>query len=894
MALYGTEFVLTYTAWDTLTHSGVLGDAVNHTLRWVKDGTSSVPTNVPPSEVDSTNAPGLYKLTISETEAECVAGTLAGISSTENVNISPVQILFEHTNVNVSGWLGIPVTLSSTTLKPEVDIYSIGDDVTAASGLEYQYNGTGLTGDTYPATQAQVGNLTAGTAAINTTASAFVKNGAEPETNDYTDTVSENGTYHIVEGDGGSTSGYYEFDIGGNGIPISVTRIGYAQGNNDTYTLWAYNYNDDTYEQIGTLDGTVSTNVNTNTYDMTTAHVGVGSDLGKVRFSFISADGNAFATDRLLCSFTQSSRSVGYDDGAIWIDSAGIAGSEAYVNGVADNPCPWANAKVINSSLGLNRFKVANGNTLTLDSAVDNMTFEGDAWNLNLAHQSIDHAHFDGARIIGSGTSVNATEFHRCTFDTVGIPPSEISNCGIGTNGGVFTLVSSGQYIFSQCYSMVPGSDSPQFVANGVGEIGINNRGWTGGATWTLDASGTLSHEVLAGGGTMINTAGANVEIRGITRSLTLSLGEGGSNPDIQFVGIAGPVTITGTATATPTINLYGVSSSIANDSVNTSVNDYTTHPGSLYDVHTSGAIDNIGSSGVIAGAVWDEILTGSTHSISTSAGRRLRELAGNIIHADTARAGSTSNTIILSTDASSTDGAYDPSLISIVAGTGAGQSRLVLEYIGSSRVAIVDRNWKQNPDDSSEYVIYGHPGREHVNEGLAQGGTSNTITLNTLASSTNDAYKGQIVFIRSGTGEDQSALLESYNGSTKVATLANGDTWGVIPDTTSAYIMIPDHIRMVPEIASGVWDSSSRTLTANTNLNDPTAIEVADATLIRNISNVEDTAPEHSLGTLVMAGLNSAVSGENRYIYKSDQATVMYQQTVTVEPSGDPITGVS
>ena len=49
------------------------------------------------------------------------------------------------------------------------DATSISGDSTAADNLESQYDGTGLTGDTYPATQADVGNLTSGSAAINTT-----------------------------------------------------------------------------------------------------------------------------------------------------------------------------------------------------------------------------------------------------------------------------------------------------------------------------------------------------------------------------------------------------------------------------------------------------------------------------------------------------------------------------------------------------------------------------------------------------------------------------------------------------------------------------------------------------------------------------------------------------
>ena len=59
MATYGKEQTVCYLAVDTATGLGKTGDVANHTLRWVKDGTASAPTNSA-SEVDSTNCPGVY------------------------------------------------------------------------------------------------------------------------------------------------------------------------------------------------------------------------------------------------------------------------------------------------------------------------------------------------------------------------------------------------------------------------------------------------------------------------------------------------------------------------------------------------------------------------------------------------------------------------------------------------------------------------------------------------------------------------------------------------------------------------------------------------------------------------------------------------------------------
>jgi hypothetical protein len=217
-----------------------------------------------------------------------------------------------------------------------------------------------------------------------------------------------------------------------------------------------------------------------------------------------------------------------------------------------------------------------------------------------------------------------------------------------------------------------------------------------------------------------------------------------------------------------------------------------------------------------IVDGVWDEVLSGATHNVASSAGRRLRQLASVIVRAGTAQgSGTGNNQIQLDAGASATNGEYDPGLIFIESGTGAGQARLILQYNGSTKVATVDRDWRVNPDNTSEFVILADAGRNSVNEGLAQGGTSTTITLNTSASASDDAYNGQLVFIRSGTGQDQVGLVEDYVGSTKVATIRTRSStgqWATVPDTTSAYMMIPNLTFTISEIQAGLATSSGVT----------------------------------------------------------------------------------
>ncbi len=175
-------------------------------------------------------------------------------------------------------------------------------------------------------------------------------------------------------------------------------------------------------------------------------------------------------------------------------------------------------------------------------------------------------------------------------------------------------------------------------------------------------------------------------------------------------------------------------------------------------------------------------------------------------IRSATAQAGA-ANSITLDASASATDGLYEPSLILIRSGTGAGQARMIIQYTGSTKVAIVDRAWRINPDSTSVFEIYPLANEHSVNEGLAQGGAASSITLNALASSVDNTYTGQIVVLRGGTGADQARVITAYNGTTKVATVSRN--WETNPDSTTTY-------KVMQTIAPKL-DSSLRTTDINT-----------------------------------------------------------------------------
>lgn len=94
-----------------------------------------------------------------------------------------------------------------------------------------------------------------------------------------------------------------------------------------------------------------------------------------------------------------------------------------------------------------------------------------------------------------------------------------------------------------------------------------------------------------------------------------------------------------------------------------------------------------------------------------------------------------------------------------------------------------------------------------------AQAGGNNTITLDSGASSDDNWYNGQAIVIVSGTGAGQSRKIDSYNGTTKVATVDSN--WITNPDDTSGFIILAQYILTgTGATAQQVWEYVTRTLT--------------------------------------------------------------------------------
>jgi len=414
--------------------------------------------------------------------------------------------------------------------KMNSDATAISGDTTAADNLEATFDGTGYTDPTAPATQSQLDNMAIVAGAPNKEASSYLLTTGSLTSGTYTDTRTENNVKHVHADTAGALDLYYQFLIGGDGVPVTVTIKGHLTGLNDTIAIQVYDWVATQWDTLQSWIGSALTDNVSITKDLYTSHVGTGADAGKVRIRFYAASGLTTAQlgiDQIFVSYAVIARSVGYADGAIWVNTNGSnTNVEPYVDGTADNPVStWAAALSLSASLGITRFHINGNSSITLTASSSAYDLIGDGmFSLNLNGQAIDNSYVRHARVSGTGSG-NGAVFEDCEITAnASTGPSFFVRCGFNTpSGSPYTANGAGEYSIIESNSLVAGSGTPYLDFSGTGgTTGVNIRKWSGGSNITLDSNNTLSLEVQEGGGQTITTGGASCEIRGICRALTV------------------------------------------------------------------------------------------------------------------------------------------------------------------------------------------------------------------------------------------------------------------------------------------------------------------------------------------------------------------------------------
>lgn len=204
-----------------------------------------------------------------------------------------------------------------------------------------------------------------------------------------------------------------------------------------------------------------------------------------------------------------------YEGGAIWIDTVnGAAGTTDYESGTVFNPVDTiADANILAASLGLSRFRVAPGSTITFAAAQQAQEFLGSGWTLALGGRDIANSLFVGATVSGIGTGVGMQSFLHCEMGAVTLPAdTHLDECGIS---GTQTFL-AGDYFYDRCHSDVAGSGAPQFdftvgalntnlgIRNYSGGVDLRNMGQAGTDVASIEGRGQVIVNVNCTGGTIV------------------------------------------------------------------------------------------------------------------------------------------------------------------------------------------------------------------------------------------------------------------------------------------------------------------------------------------------------------------------------------------------------
>jgi hypothetical protein len=211
-------------------------------------------------------------------------------------------------------------------------------------------------------------------------------------------------------------------------------------------------------------------------------------------------------------------------------------------------------------------------------------------------------------------------------------------------------------------------------------------------------AGGATGHGIDVRGGTtsgdginITTTSGHGVSIAATGTSkhgVTITGGNGGTSDGLKLTAGTGGVGLR--------LDTLTASGAVALSSTLT-VTGATTFTGAVSATNASNDIRGARLSAAGVDDIWDEAFSG--HLTVGTFGQVLAP-----IRTGTAQAGG-ATTITLDASASATDDIYNYDLIVITGGTGAGQSRFVTDYNGTTKVATV-ASWQTNPSSDSVFLI--------------------------------------------------------------------------------------------------------------------------------------------------------------------------------------------
>ena len=345
----------------------------------------------------------------------------------------------------------------------------------------------------------------------------------------------DDGVYHEIGDATNAIDIVYQTNVGGTRAGVEIDFKGYLNSANDSITIQAYDFVGATWDTRLTLVGqNGATNV-AETIKLLLKHTGTGADLGIVLIRFVNTGqtGPTLFVDELLIAAVNTSNSVGYANGKVFINTnISNTGTVPFFDGVGDRPVSTSTAlKTIADNIGLKGIQILAGSAITLSQAFDAFEFMGFNYSVNLNGQSVNQSSFNGAFIIGndSGTNPGFLVFKECSMSANTLGKYALLGCVVTD---VITLAEEENYVWTNCEGGTAGNAGLDFnsVLNASnvtlsywsGDLEVQNMGQgtgiydlkiTGNGVITLNANCTGGTLTYAGDIKIIDNSGGAVTI---------------------------------------------------------------------------------------------------------------------------------------------------------------------------------------------------------------------------------------------------------------------------------------------------------------------------------------------------------------------------------------------
>lgn len=212
-----------------------------------------------------------------------------------------------------------------------------------------------------------------------------------------------------------------------------------------------------------------------------------------------------------------------------------------------------------------------------------------------------------------------------------------------------------------------------------------------------------------------------------ITRDQTGADGLPSTNTHTAVVWKNGAATAVSVTRANPTTGVYSFSFTVPVDAAEADVYslrvvDGDGYPSTVWEGLVATAVLDSADKDTLVDLIWDEPLTGATHNVATSSGKRLRQTtAFQQIDSTVVDASATTTTFVTGLT-SSVDNFYNDSMLVFTDGALAGQVRAIYDYIGATKTIILEEALTSAPVNGVAFAIVSlhiHPVSQ-IQSGLA------------------------------------------------------------------------------------------------------------------------------------------------------------------------------